>query len=394
MLTELIRGLAADDALVDEVLRAAGGPTVATRAQVAALLTAGCDAFLRAPDTPVGPAHAARSVDAAFGFAVDFSAAGRFGAELAALGVPVAGLIAGVHAGRSRLLEIAVDRGRAAGITDEALLRGLLKLETYGRALERHVIDGHRAAANGLDRDDRAARMRVLRRVLLNDPSVQDDPERFGLREDGRYHCVISDVTDPARVRALEEAVAHRGGVLAPVDGRIAGLTPRLPAGRAVDPPALVIATPPVPLTDAPAAHRLCLTALRAARADETVLPLRPARLGETAPPDGVRWVTDLAAETALVAQPLLGSLLAAELLAALNPADEFHRQLASTAVAYLDHGHRLDLTAAALHLHPNTVRYRLHRLTELTGFAESLPVPETVRWWWALRSWCRRPSR
>ncbi|SNY54225.1 helix-turn-helix domain-containing protein [Paractinoplanes atraurantiacus] len=376
MLAELIRGLATDDTLVDEILRAAGGPTAATRAQVATLLVAGCEAFLRTPDAPATATGS--SVDTEFGFVVDFSAACRFGAELAARGVPVAGLIAGVHAGRSRLLEIAVDRGRAAGIADEALLRGLLKLETYGRALERHVIDGHRSAASGLDRDDRAARMRVLRRVLLDDTSAQDDPARFGLRDDGHYHCLISDVADPARVRALEEAVARCGGVLAPVDGRISGLTPRLPTGRAIDPPVLIVATPPVPLTDAPAAHRLCLTALHAARTREHT---------------GVCRVTDLAAETALAAQPLLGSMLAAELLAALDPADEFHRQLACTALAYLDRGHRLDLTAAALHLHPNTVRYRLHRLTELTGFTGSLSVPETVRWWWALSSWSRRPS-
>ncbi|XVU22476.1 helix-turn-helix domain-containing protein [Actinoplanes sp. CA-054009] len=373
MLTALIRGLATDDTLADEVLRAAGGATTATRTQVAALLAAGCEAFLRTPDAD-GPLRS--SVDAEFGFPVDFSAACRFGAELAALGVPVAGLIAGVHAGRSRLLEIAVERGRAAGIPDDALLRGLLKLETYGRALERHVIDGHRSAASGLDHDDRAARIRVLRRVLLADTSVEDDPARFGLRADGRYHCVVSEVTDPARVRALEEAVTHCGGVLAPVDGRIAGLTPRLPTGRAAGPPVLIVATPALPLADAPAAHRLCLTALRA-----------------SAPEAGIRWVTDLAAETALASQPLLGSLLAADLLSALDPADEFHRQLATTALAYLDHGHRLDLTASALHLHPNTVRYRLHRLTDLTGFAEALSLSETVRWWWALRAWCRRPS-
>ncbi|MFF5077146.1 helix-turn-helix domain-containing protein [Actinoplanes sp. NPDC000266] len=373
MLTELVRGLADDQALVDEVLRAAGGPTAATPSQVATLLAAGCDAFLRAPDAP---SHSSSSVDAAFGFEVDFSAACRFGAELAARGVPVAGLIAGVHAGRSRLLEIAVDRGRAAGIADEALLRGLLKLETYGRALERHVIEGHRSAASGLDRDDRAGRIRVLRRILLADTSVEDDPARFGLRADGRYHCVVSDVTDPSRVRALEEAVAHCGGVLAPVDGRIAGLTPRLPTGRTAGPPILIVATPALSLAHAPAAHRLCLTALRA-----------------SSPEAGIRWVTDLAAETALASQPLLGSLLAAELLAALDPADEFHRRLATTALAYLDHGHRLDLTASMLHLHPNTVRYRLHRLTDLTGFAESPSLSGTVRWWWALRSWCRRPS-
>ncbi|GAA0487095.1 hypothetical protein Ade02nite_11060 [Paractinoplanes deccanensis] len=393
MLARLVSDLAADDDLVDEVLRAAlnagtveaGAPDAgaATRSQVAAVLAAGFDAFLRAADA-VGPHGAAGSppvtagsgtVDSEFGFPVDFSQAARFGAEQAALGVPVVRLLAGVHAGRSRLLEIAVDRGRAAGIPDDALLHGLLKLERYGRALEQHVIDGHRTAERTLDRDDRATRMRVLRRLLLGDPSSQDDPARFGLRPDGLYHCLVSDVADPARVRACEEAVSRTGGVLAPVNGQIAGLTPRLPAGRAVGPPVLIVVTPPVTLADAPAAHRLCTEALRAARSR-----------GAT----GVCRVTDVATETALTAQPLLATMLGADLLSALDPADEFHRQLVTTALAYLDHSHRLDLTATALHLHPNTVRYRLRRLTELTGFAESPSVPETVRWWWALHTWSR----
>lgn len=75
-------------------------------------------------------------------------------------------------------------------------------------------------------------------------------------------------------------------------------------------------------------------------------------------------------------------------LLGALDPADDFHRDLVATALAYLDHGQRLDRTADAVHLHPNTVRYRLRRLQELTGLPDHPTVPETVRWWWALRSW------
>ncbi|RQX58496.1 PucR family transcriptional regulator, partial [Micromonospora chalcea] len=77
----------------------------------------------------------------------------------------------------------------------------------------------------------------------------------------------------------------------------------------------------------------------------------------------------------------------------ALDPADDFHRDLAGTALAWLHHGQRLDQTAAALHVHPNTVRYRLRRLRELTGGppveeGARCTVPETVHWWWALRSW------
>jgi hypothetical protein len=63
----------------------------------------------------------------------------RLGADRAAQGVPSAGCSAGVQAGRSRALEIAINRGRAAGIPDDVLLEVLLELDRYG-AMERHVI--------------------------------------------------------------------------------------------------------------------------------------------------------------------------------------------------------------------------------------------------------------
>ena len=363
----LVHDLAEDAELVDDVVASARAqfpevarlPWTESRRHVAALLQAGFAAF--SEGEPDGDP--------------DFTEARRFGAERAALGVPVAGLMAGVHGGRSRILEIAINRGRAAGIPYDELLQALLKLDRYGSELEKHVIDGYRTAERQLDRDDRTARIRLLRRLLLGEDGAEEDPARFGLHDGGTYHCVVSDVADPARVRALEQAFGRCGGVLAPVGGRLSGLTPRLPSSRVLDPAVLVVTTPPVTLPQAADAYRLCRTALHAARAREST---------------GLCDVVALAGETALAAQPMLAGFLSAGLLAALSPADDFHRELVATALAYLDHGQRLDLTAAALHLHPNTVRYRLRRLHDLTGFgapAEGLPVLETVRWWWALTS-------
>jgi hypothetical protein len=377
----LVQDLSRDAGLVDDVVASARAnfpevarlPWAESRRHVAALLEAGFTAFARA------------LAEGDFGSDLDFSEARRFGAERAALGVPVAGLLAGVHGGRSRLLEIAINRGRDAGIPYDELLQALLKLDRYGTELERHVMDGYRQAERELNRDDRTARIGVLRRLLLDDdgtsPTPEEDPARFGLHDGDAYHCVVSDVVDPVRVRALEQAFARCGGVLAPVGGRLSGLTPRLPAGRSLDPSVLVVTTPPVPLGQARAAYKLSRTALQAARVTASA---------------GICDVVDLAGETALAGQPLLAGFLSSTLLGALDPGDDFHRELVATALAYLDHGQRLDLTAGALHLHPNTVRYRLRRLQDLAGFgttSEGLPVLETVRWWWALRTWSRHPG-
>src|SRR5690349_18253890 len=194
VLTTLIHALAADPRLVDDVVASARAqspesarlPPAESRRHVAALITAGCTAFPRAGE----PGEE------------DFADAQRFGAEGAALGVPVGALLSGVHGGRSRILEIAISRGRDAGLPDDVLLQGLLRLDRYGNALERHVLDGYRTAERQLDTDRRAARIRLLRHLLLgtdgNEPG--EDLGRYGLTADGRYHCVVSDVADPARV--------------------------------------------------------------------------------------------------------------------------------------------------------------------------------------------------
>ncbi|MFD0522854.1 hypothetical protein [Paractinoplanes durhamensis] len=172
---ELVQELATDTDLVDDVVASARAnfpevarlPWAESRRHVAALLAAGFTAFARALS------------EGDFGPDLDFSEAHRFGAERAALGVPVAGLLAGVHGGRSRLLEIAINRGREAGIPYDELLQALLKLDRYGTDLERHVMDGYREAERDLNRDDRTARIRVLRRLLLDDDGGPTAPRRI-----------------------------------------------------------------------------------------------------------------------------------------------------------------------------------------------------------------------
>jgi len=63
----------------------------------------------------------------------------------------------------------------------------------------------------------------------------------------------------------------------------------------------------------------------------------------------------------------------------------DIHRLLATTDTtlvetlsAYIDAGGALETTARALFVHPNTVRYRLRRVADLTGFA---PTDPRDRW-------------
>jgi len=370
----LLHEMASDPGILDEIVDAARAhsavvarlPVAENRRHISLLLAAGLASFEGVGD----PSER------------DFAEATRLGAERAAQGVPIGGLLCGVQAGRTRALEIAIERGRKAGIADDVLVEVLLDLDRYTGALERHVVSGYHAAERELARGSWEARTRVLRRLLLGDgpETAPQELTRLGLGGPGRYHCVVSDVADAASLRSVERALAASGGVFAMVDGLLTGLSPRLPAGAVLDQAVLVVSSPAVPLDEARSMYGLCLLAVRSAGGSGR---------------QGLHSVVDLAGEAALAAQPLLGRLLGAALLAGLNQADDFHRELAATALSYLDNGQRLDHAAAALHVHPNTVRYRLRRLREITAMpavgaepGERLSVLESLRLWWALRDW------
>ncbi len=130
-------------------------PADEVRRQVVLLLTSGLGALERRED-PAGR---------------DFAEARRLGADRAAQGVSVAGLLRGVQAGRDRAVELVVRHGRAAGIPDEVLLEGLLTIGRYAAAVERAVVDGHRGAERELARTGAAARAHLLRRLLRDGPA-------------------------------------------------------------------------------------------------------------------------------------------------------------------------------------------------------------------------------
>ncbi|MEU3463804.1 helix-turn-helix domain-containing protein [Streptomyces sp. NPDC006733] len=383
-LTAVFRAMAGDPAVVDEVVAAARAdseevarlPPAENRRHVEVMLAAGLAAFVR-------PGEAGEAApDATPDVAPDFEAAVLLGADRAAQGVPITALLRGVQAGRNRAVQIATERARAAGVPAEVMLEVLLQSDRYTGALEIHVITGYHEAELELARTAREARTQVLRRLLLGDARALscDDLAETGLQPQGQYHCVVSDVTDPVRARALERQLAVNAGLFGLVDGKLTGIASRLPPPGPLDVQALVVVAPAAPLRRIRTLYALCRDALGSAQEQG----LR-----------GLYHVTDLAGPSALSAQPAMADLLSRTLLGALDPADPFHRQLAATVLAYLDHGQRFDRTATALHVHPNTIRYRLTRFEETVDVSlEALTtrsrtaVLDTLHWWWALRTW------
>ncbi|MCK2244504.1 MULTISPECIES: helix-turn-helix domain-containing protein [unclassified Crossiella] len=361
--------VAADDKVVARVTNAARAhspevarlPEAENRRHIATLLAEGIAHLER------GDAHEEG----------EFTAAQALGADRAAQGVSIGGLLRGVHAGRTELIRASVELARGTDADDATILDFIVDLDHYVGAVERHIISGYHTAELQLSRTARDLNTQVLRRLLVPDGDFPDAAElgRAGLRPAEQYHCVVSDVTDPGRARALEARLQPFGGVYGLVEGRLAGLAQQPPCWSDEDEVQLVVA-PATALTALREVYPMCVRALAVAVT-------------------GVHRLTDLAGETALAAYPALAATLAAELMRPLDEKSGFHQEIAATALCYLDHGRRLTATATALHIHANTVRYRLDRLAELTeiDLSETSPtgrsnVLTTLHTWWALRTW------
>jgi hypothetical protein len=298
----------------------------------------------------------------------DLAAARRLGADRARQGVPVAALLDGFQAGRSQVIRLVIERGRAAGLPADDLLEGMTRIDAITTELEHRMVHAHRIADLEMARTMRDSAVQRLRQLLHGEPAGTPlDPGRT-------YHCVVSEVSEPAVAHRLEPGLAGNG-LCGLVDGRLAALVTRTPA--LPDDAPLLVMSPAVPPAAIPELYGLCRRALQAAKAQSLT---------------GLCWLTDLALVTATAAEPELGRLLAADLLRALDPAEVFHRELVATALAYLDHGGRIEPTATALHVHPNTVKYRVRRLQDLTEHpltgSGNGAVTHTAQWWWALRAW------
>ncbi|MEW1723331.1 helix-turn-helix domain-containing protein [Streptomyces sp. NPDC093109] len=361
----ILRAMAADADVCGELVRAAmtHSPEVARLGEaescrhVAALVTAAGDWF-----TDVGRVGEQ-----------DLAAALLLGADRAGQGVPMTALLRGVQAALTRAAELTVERCRSAGVPDGPLLKAVLLLKEYGDAVERQVISGYRAVELAAPPPTAGeSRARLLRRLLVGGAApAAEELTAAGIRPGGTYHCVVGAGSAPGSGTAP-------GGVFGVVDGRVVGLCSRAPGDEWTGAGPLAVIAPAAPLDGLRPAYRLCVRALDIG-----------GRRGLRGPHD----LTDFAGEIALDGQPLLGTWLSDRLLGSLDRTDGFHRQLALTALTFLDHGQRLDRTAASLFTHPNTVRYRLGRLHQITG--ESLTdTPSgplsTLHWWWALTTWLR----
>jgi DNA-binding PucR family transcriptional regulator len=152
---------------------------------------------------------------------------------------------------------------------------------------------------------------------------------------DGSGCVLLPDPEGPARLKPLERAARESPVVVGPTGAP----------------------------TDLPASWRLARLALRAAQAGAL-------------PGTGLLRVDEHLADLLLFESGDLVTRIAARRLAPLDDLTPKARaRMRETALAYVQHGGNAVEMAQALHLHPQTVRYRIAQLREL--FADNLDDPD-----------------
>jgi PucR C-terminal helix-turn-helix domain len=161
-------------------------------------------------------------------------------------------------------------------------------------------------------------------------------------------------------------ALAGSGGLVTALDHDFAGVATHAPEPR-----------PGVTVGFAPAARleALPVAFAHASRALQTALAF-----GQ----EGAFSLADLSIRPAILADEALGDAFAARHLEPLTALGRLGTELEATLRAWLANEMRIDDTARALHVHPNTLRHRLRRFEEATGAALRDPR-DLVELWWAL---------
>jgi hypothetical protein len=257
----------------------------------------------------------------------------------------------------------------------DAQVECIYRLWEWADAVQVSDADAHRTAElemNGGGDEARTWFVRALLEGALSHAEVGARAAAYGLLPGVKYFAFRgrpSSGVDPRHLaRAIKSSGSQNGfGVLiATVDGDVCGASSRIPelegegtvgVGHAVD------------LT------RLGESFELATRALETGLAFGDA---------GVVMMDDLSLRPAILTETHLGERLVGRYLEPLRELGDFGVTLEQTVRAYLSHELRIDESAAALYVHPNTLRHRLDRFQQVTG-ADLRRTQDLVELWWAL---------
>lgn len=264
---------------------------------------------------------------------------------------------------QERFVAICVEQGVPAAAT----LAGSRLLWVLGDAFTTRVITAYHALDFDIALQDAQRRTTQVRSILsghLGSPDTVAELARYRIDRVTPY-AAIRCVTDPKAIEKTRRAIETSGSLpthpalVAVDDGECIGIVAKRPSPG----DARVIGIGPfVPLRAVPTSFQI------ASRACDVARRLRRR---------GVFGLEDLTWRLAASDHPEVTGFLRRRYLKPLRDQGDFGEVLEQTLRVYLDHGLSITETARALVTHPNTLRYRLRRVSELTG--QSLDSMDTL---------------
>lgn len=287
--------------------------------------------------------------------------------------VPIHDVLTAIHVAQRHIWSRARDLAADHDVTNDALMDARDLYDDWSEQVRSRLIVAHRRTEIGQAQSQRDREVQLLHRILDGGSAAALAAAEAGLPTGGEIWVVRVRPSDTADAAGVEAALRTSPvDLFARVDDDLVGVLQRAPT-TADEPPQVAMGVAgPLPLDEAGVAAAWSAAALEAARA-----------LGRT----GLHEVGDVAVVAALRDRPDLAQAVTERHLAALRDGSAFSRDLAATIIEYVERDRHVDATAAALFVHPNTVRHRCRRFEEMTGLHLDASF-DAVAAWWALRHW------
>ena len=288
----------------------------------------------------------------------DLSEAEQTTRERFARGIPVEEIIRAFRISIALIHEHFVEICVGEGIPAAATLSGSRLLWALGDAFTTRVIKTYRALDFDDALQDAQRRTAQVRRILTGDlePATEAAQLEAYRVDPAAEYAAVRCQADPESAertrRDLERSgsLTARPAVIAVDGGECVGIVARRPvatAGQAIG------IGPFVPLAEMPHSYQVATAACEVARRRRAT---------------GVLGMDELTWRLATVDHPEVTDFLRARYLEPLAAEADFGEVLVETVRVYLSHGLSITRSAATLVTHPNTLRYRLRRFTEITG--------------------------
>lgn len=292
-------------------------------------------------------------------------------------GISLAAVLAAYQTAGHLFWTILAEHARSNGVSDGDLLPAVTLIWEWLEVVSVAAADAHRLIERQVARDDRLCASESLRGVLLQ-PCSPATSERhifdLGLDPDTPYVAFRGRLVRGVAATDIREELPDASAVGITHDG-LFGLAASSPALKDCLPARLGT----FGVGAAGSAGDLHASYVEATRALRAAL-----RLGRS----GTHTLKCMRLSAAAATDPDITRILSNRILAPLREQGDHAPEIWRSVVGYLEHGLQIDTAAAALHIHPNTLRNRLAKFTELTQL--DLPnAADIAELWWLSTTQC-----